>query len=82
MFSGKYKTQLSLVQAFRTFAYTLPLACVILFAIIPLSKKTEGIVTNTFIILGILLSKAILDFIIKKGSQYFEKRNETMDIKT
>ena len=80
IFSEKYKTQLSLIEAFKTFAYTLPLACVILFAIIPLSERIPSMQINTFVILGIVLVKAVLDFIIKKGSQYFEKNNTTEDI--
>jgi len=76
IFPEKYKTQFSLIIAFKTFAYTLPLACAILFAIVPLSEKIPSMQINTFIILGIVLVKGVLDFSIKKGSQYFEKQNE------
>ena len=76
MFSGKHKTQFALIEVFKTFAFTLPLACVILFAIIPLSDQIEQLSNNTFIILGIVLTKAFLDFIVKKGSQYLSNKND------
>lgn len=77
LLNGKYKTHHALAEVFKTFAYTLPLACVILFAIIPLSEKMAGAQVNTFIILGVVLVKAFLDFVIKRGSRYFEKQLES-----
>ena len=80
MLSERYKTQMSLIEAFKTFAYSLPLACVILFAIVPISEKVAPENLNTFIILGIVLAKAILDFMVKKGSHYFNQKQSTKEI--
>ncbi len=79
-FSEEKKSQYGLIEIFKIFAFTLPLACVILFAIIPLSEKLPVAQTNTFIILGIVLIKAFLDFIVKKGGQYFANTNKTENI--
>lgn len=67
-----FRLQAPMEVIFETFAFALPLACVILFALVPYAEKAGGATANLAIVLGILLTKTLLEY----GGYLLRKRLE------
>ena len=66
LLSSKYKITHPFTSVFRTIVYALPLAVVVLFVILPLSKKVPLAQLNLVVVLGIVLSKTLIEFMVLK----------------
>ncbi len=70
LLTSKYKETHPFTSVFRNIVYALPLAVVVLFVILPVSKKVPAAQLNLVVVLGIVLSKTLIEFlVIKIGSR-------------
>ena len=67
--TSKYKSSHPFTVVFKTIVYTLPLAVILLFVVLPVSKKVPVAQLNIVVVLGIVLSKTLIEFaVLKVGS--------------
>ena len=71
IFSGQYRQAFPLLELFRVFALTLPLAIIIVFVLSPYAQKLEGRHANTVVVLGILLAKTLIAFLVERLPEAF-----------
>ena len=64
LMSGRFRESTTVGEIMNAFIYGIPLAMVVLFLLSPYAEKNPGRVGNLIIILGIILAKTLIEYII------------------
>lgn len=62
--TGRFRTRFPMEIIFERMVYALPLAALVLFAVLPLSEKFDGATAQKVIGIGIVLAKFIMDTVL------------------
>ncbi|MCB0502750.1 MAG: hypothetical protein KDD32_08695 [Bacteroidetes bacterium] len=63
LLTGKWRTRLPMEVVFERIIYALPLTCLVLFAVLPLSKRFDGENIEKVIAIGVVAAKFIIDVV-------------------
>jgi len=74
MLSNKYKRTHYVEPVFKTMIYAMPLGCAVLFAVLPLAERFSGQDRNMLVIIGIIMTKTLIEFILVHAVQLFNTK--------